>query len=210
MKQPFFCALPYIFARLSDHSIIALKAGDPQAFRALVEDYRHKVFNTAISLVQDHGLAEDIAQEVFMIVYRSIATFNEKSAISTWIYRITVNKCTDHLRARQRRKYGLFSQLFNSGDREIADHAAFEHPGVQLEHKETTGHLFAAIDTLPHNQKTAFVLAHLEELPQREIAEIMNMSVKGVESLLQRAKANLRKQLATVYDRRNNKGTSSK
>jgi len=167
--------------------------------------YRLRVFNTAISLVQDHGAAEDIAQEVFVTVFRSVVSFNESASISTWIYRITVNKCLDHLRAKNRQKNkGFLSMLFsNDTEAPLHDKHDFDHPGIKLEQKETSRYLFQAIDTLPDNQKTAFVLAHIEELPQKEIAEIMDLSVKAVESLLQRAKGNLRKKLSSVYDRRN-------
>ena len=169
-----------------------------------METYQLKVFNTAISLVQDHGMAEDIAQEVFITIYKSILSFNERSSISTWIYRITVNKCLDHLRAQKRQKRtGIFSSLFHkeTGE-ELQVMATFDHPGIQLERKENAKYLFEAINSLPENQKTVFVLAHIEELPQKEIAEILNLSIKAVESLLQRGKANLRKKLAIIYDRR--------
>jgi len=169
-----------------------------------VAHYQQQVFNTAISLVQDHGMAEDIAQEVFITVYRSIAGFNEKASLSTWLYRIAVNKCLDHLRSKTRQKRsGIFTSLFHKDTGEIMfEPADFQHPGIQLEHKENARYLFAAIQVLPENQKTVFVLAHIEDLPQKEIAEIMNISVKAVESLLQRAKANLRKKLESYYDRR--------
>lgn len=162
------------------------------------------MFNTAVSLVQDHGIAEDIAQEVFITVYKSILSFNERSSMSTWIYRITVNKCLDHLRAQKRQKRtGIFSQLFHKDTgEEVRGVTTFEHPGIQLERKENARYLFEAINALPENQKTVFVLAHIEEIPQKEIAEILNLSVKAVESLLQRGKANLRKKLSAIYDRR--------
>jgi len=155
-------------------------------------------------MVQDHGAAEDIAQEVFITVYKSILSFNERSSISTWIYRITVNKCIDHLRAKKRqKKTGLFSQLFqkDGGDEQHIP-SGFDHPGIQLERRENARFLFEAIEILPDSQKTAFILSHIEELPQKDIADIMNLSVKAVESLLQRAKVNLRKKLSHLYDRR--------
>ena len=155
-------------------------------------------------MVQDHGTAEDITQEVFITIFRSILSFNERSSLSTWVYRITVNKCLDHLRSKKRQKFSLFSQLFQKDDREPAhDKPAFDHPGIKLEQRENARYLFDAISELPHNQKTVFILAHIEELPQKEIAGIMDLSVKAVESLLQRAKGNLRKKLSIVYDRRN-------
>lgn len=166
--------------------------------------YQQKMFNTAISLVQDHGIAEDIVQEVFITVFKSILSFNDRSSLSTWIYRITVNKSLDHLRAKNRQKRGIFSGLFGSGNMEDHENkASFDHPGIKLEQKEHARYLFAAIETLPDNQKTVFILAHIEELPQKDIAEIVNLSVKAVESLLQRAKGNLRKKLAHIYAKEN-------
>lgn len=155
-------------------------------------------------MVQDHGMAEDITQEVFVTIYKSILSFNERSTLSTWIYRITVNKCLDHLRARKRQQSrGFLSMLFSRETGEpIHDNPVFEHPGIVAERREKSRYLFESIETLPENQKTVFILAHIEELPQKEIAEIMNMSLKAVESLLQRAKGNLRKKLTHIYDRR--------
>jgi RNA polymerase sigma factor (sigma-70 family) len=166
----------------------------------LVEAYQQKVQNTAISMVQDEGTAEDIAQEVFVTVYKSILSFNEQSSISTWIYRITVNKCLDHLRSKTRQKrQGFMAQLFHRETGEVAhEQPDFIHPGIVLERREQSKYLFKAIGTLAENQKTVFILTHIEDLPQKEVAEIMKISVKAVESLLQRAKANLRKQLVDM------------
>jgi RNA polymerase sigma-70 factor (family 1) len=192
--------------RIIDHNfLLALRQGDGRAFKTLVDMYQQKVFNTAMGLVQDSGIAEDITQEVFVTVFRSLLSFNEKSALSTWIYRITVNKCMDHLRYKNRQKrQGIFSSLFHRDTGEVVyDIPMFVHPGVQLERKETARYLFEAIATLPDNQKIAFTLAHVEELSQKEVAEVMDLSVKAVESLLQRAKNNLRKKLGGIYDRRN-------
>ena len=149
-------------------------------------------------------MAEDITQEVFITIYKSMLGFNEQSSLSTWIYRIAVNKSLDHLRSKTRQKRsGIFNSLFHRDTGEaLYEPADFEHPGIQLEHKENARYLFTAIQALPENQKTVFVLAHIEELSQKEIAEIMDVSVKAVESLLQRAKGNLRKKLEFYYDRR--------
>ncbi len=159
--------------------------------------YQQKVQNTAVSMVQDEGVAEDLTQEVFVTVYKSILSFNEQSNISTWIYRITVNKCLDHLRSKNRQKrQGFLAQLFHKETGEVLhEKPDFIHPGIVLERREQSKYLFKAIDGLVENQKTVFILTHIEDLPQKEVAEIMNISLKAVESLLQRAKANLRKAL---------------
>ncbi len=169
----------------------------------LVETYQHKIYNTAYNLVYDTGIAEDITQEVFVSIYKSILTFNEKSSIDTWIYRITINKCYDCLRAKERRKKTGFISTFFLSNEDSIQVSKNHNPETQLVHKENASYLITAVNCLPLNQKTVFILAHIEELPQKEIAEIMSLSLKAIESLLQRAKLNLRKKLSTIYDRRN-------
>lgn len=124
--------------------------------------------------------------------------------MTTWIYRITVNKCLDFLRKKNRKKrFGFMMELFHRDSGEVSiDKAHFDHPGILMEKKENARLLFAAIDLLKENQKTAFVLFHIEELSRKEIAEIMELSPKAVESLIQRAKAVLREKLGNYYKNR--------
>jgi len=172
--------------------------------KELIESYKGLVFNTALSFLQNTEEAEDITQEVFIEIFQSQAKFKGQSSISTWIYRITVNKCLDYLRAKKRHKrFGYITSLFHHETGEVLHEVShFNHPGIELEKKEKARYLFQAIENLPESQKTAFILWHIEELPQKEIAEIMQASVKAVESLLQRAKANLRKELEKIYPER--------
>ncbi len=159
--------------------------------------FKDRVYNTALGYLQNAEDTEEIVQDVFVEVFNAAHTFKGQSSISTWIYRISVNKCLDMLRYRKRKKrFALIVNLFKSDSAEVKhDNPHFEHPGVLLENKEKSALLFAALDTLPEQQKTAFVLSYVEELPQREVAEIMGLSVKAVESLIQRAKGKLRKEL---------------
>ncbi|MEO8759512.1 MAG: RNA polymerase sigma factor [Bacteroidia bacterium] len=182
------------------------KPDNELTLKQLVESYKGLVFNTAISFLQHREEAEDITQEVFIEVYQSLAKFKEQSSISTWIYRITVNKCLDHLRGKKRQKrFGFITNLFHHETGEVLHEIShFDHPGIELEKKEKANILFKAIEKLPENQKTAFILWHIEELPQKEIATIMQNSVKAIESLLLRAKTNLRKELEKIYPERRN------
>ena len=164
-------------------------------------DYKTVVYNTTLSITQDAALADDIAQEVFITIFRSIGSFKGNSGLSTWIYRITVNKCLDHVRMQKRIAWFKSASDYSAIEQSVAQRP-FDHPGVLLEQREQARYLFAAIRTLPLNQQTAFVLAHVEDLPQKEIAAIMDISLKAVESLLQRAKSGLRKKLEPIYDRR--------
>ena len=175
-----------------------------KSFNEIVETHKVRVFNTAISFLQNKEDAEDLTQEVFMEVYHSLEKFKEEASVSTWIYRITVNKSLDFLRKKNRKKrFGFMTSLFNKESGEInIDAGHFDHPGILLEKKENARILFEAIEQLSENQKTAFILFHIEELSQKEIGEIMSLSAKAIESLIQRAKASLRIKLETIYKKR--------
>ena len=176
--------------------LFALRNGEEPAFKELVTRFQDKVFNTALGLLQHHNDAEEIAQEVFIQVHRSINQFKGDSLLSTWIYRITVTKSLDLLRSRKRKKrFGLISGLFGDDNKPVHEPGEFDHPGVQQERKEDVAILFKMIGQLPENQRTAFILNKVEELSYREIAAILKLSEPAVDSLLQRAKQNLRKKL---------------
>ena len=151
--------------------------------------------------VQQLQWAEDITQDVFIAVYQSINEFNERSSLNTWIYRITVNKCLDALRAQKRQKrFAFLTSLFHKDTGLLLyDLGHFDHPGILVEKKDDARFLFEALQGLPENQKTSFILFQIEGMSQKEIAEVMNITDKAVESLMQRAKANLRKKLTSLY-----------
>ena len=176
--------------------LLGLRNKEEAAFKELVMRYQDRVFNTALGLLQNPADAEDIAQEVFIQVYRSIQQFKGDSLLSTWIYRITTTKSLDYLRSKTRKKrFGFVNTLFGSDNRPLYEGGDFNHPGVQQERKEEAALLFKMIRQLPENQRTAFVLNKVEELSYREIADILQTSESAVDSLLQRAKQNLRKKL---------------
>lgn len=179
--------------------IFGLRQGEESAFKELVTRFQDKVFNTALGLLQHHTEAEDTAQEVFIQVFRSIQNFKEESLLSTWIYRITVTKSLDHLRSKKRKKrFGILSSLFGDNNMPVYEPEDFNHPGVLQEKKEDAAILFKMIGQLPENQCTAFVLNKVEGLSYREIAAILNISEPAVDSLLQRAKQNLRKKISEI------------
>ncbi|MFM6926511.1 MAG: RNA polymerase sigma factor, partial [Ferruginibacter sp.] len=120
--------------------IFGLRQGEESAFKELVTLFQDKVFNTALGLLQHHMEAEDIAQEVFIQVFRSIQHFNEESLLSTWIYRITITKSLDHLRSKKRKKrFGFLSSLFGDNNLPLYEPEDFNHPGVLQENKEDAG-----------------------------------------------------------------------
>lgn len=174
-----------------------LKTGDEHAFREVVELYQEKIYNTCLSFVKQEDDADDLAQEVFVEVFRSIGKFRMASSISTWIYRIAVNKSLEHLRKRKVRN--RFNQLFHGESSESKNQVDFVHPGVIEERKENAARLFRAIDQLPDQQKTAFILHKIEGLSYDDIAAIMGKSMSSVQSLLHRARLGLQQSLRSFY-----------
>lgn len=170
------------------------------SFQEIYETYKNKVFNTVISYLQNQEDAEEVTQDVFIEVHRSIDTFEGKSSLSTWIYRISINKSLDLIKSKNRKKrFAFMSSLFNSAGDLQYDSPNFFHPGVILENKEKSAILFKAIHSLPENQKTAFILSKVEGLSYAEISEVMKMSISSVESLLFRAKQSLQNKLSEFY-----------
>jgi RNA polymerase sigma factor (sigma-70 family) len=173
-------------------------ASDEAAFRELYETYSSRVYNTALGFLQSAEDAEDVTQEVFVSIYRSIKDFNRESSLSTWIYRIAVNKSLEFIRHKKRKKrFGIVKSIFQK--EEVEEPVEFLHPGIIAENKERGKIIFKAIDKLTENQKTAFLLNKIDSLSYKEISEIMKVSLSSVESLIFRAKENLKKELHNYY-----------
>jgi RNA polymerase sigma factor (sigma-70 family) len=184
--------------------IQGLRNGDEAAFKFLVKNYQDRVYNTAIGIVQNAEDAEDVAQEVFIQVFRFIHSFKEESKLSTWIYRITTSRALDLLRSRKSKKrFGFLQRLFGDSNETLYELPDFNHPGVALDRKENAALLFKAINQLTENQKIAFTLHKLEDLSYQEISEVMQTSVAAVESMMHRAKQNLRKILTEAIEQKN-------
>ncbi|MCU4157623.1 RNA polymerase sigma factor [Carboxylicivirga sp. A043] len=170
--------------------------GDTDAFRKLVELNHKKVIHICLSYTGNATDAEDIAQEVFIEMYRSIKNFRNESSISTWLYRLAVNKSLDFIRQNKRLKRG-------SGKVSSMDKADIEKLNITnkqlasdtIEEEERKKMLYMAIDQLPDRQKEALLLSQIKELKQQEVADIMDTSISSVESLLVRGKRKLKELL---------------
>lgn len=187
----------------NEHLILIKLAseGDEVSLKVLYDIFGTTVYNVALSYLQNENDAEEITQDVFIEVFSSSSKFKSNSSVKTWIYKIAVNKSIDRLRFLSRKKrFALFTNLFNNESEnpqnEISD---FTHPGTEIEDKEKSNILFKAINRLNERQKTSFILTYIEDLTIKETGEIMNISPKAVESLLQRAKTSLRKELINLY-----------
>ena len=179
--------------KLEEKSLIKnLKAKNEEAFKILVEKYKDLVYSTIIPIIQNIDDADDLTQEVFIQIYKSIKNFKEKSSISTWIYKISISKAYEHLRYKKRKKrFSILVNIFREDD-SLIDIPDFHHPGIQLEQKENAKILFDAIEKLPDNQKKAYILKNIQGLSYKKISDIMEKSVASVESILFRAKNNLK------------------
>jgi RNA polymerase sigma factor (sigma-70 family) len=197
---------------LTEQELIhGLKTGSEDAFKELVESRQSLVFNTIIGFLQNHEDAEDVTQDVFIKVFESIQQFKGESALSTWIYRVAVTSALEFLRKKKRKKrFGFLTPIWNENNEPTVDVPDFHHPGVQLDNKEKAAMLFKAIRQLPENQQIAFILNKVESLSYQEVASIMQTSLSAVESLLHRAKSNLKEILKNFnnLDQDRNKSTN--
>ena len=170
--------------------IEAILKGDQTALKLLVDTYQLMVVNTCYAFVHDRDEAEDIAQDVFVQVFESLGRFRFESKLSTWLYRIAVNRSINHCKSPRGRAIKI--DIDSWKQQEVAQ--SVEMPQQQiLEEQEQIELLHKAIDKLPENQRTALILNKYEELSYKEIADVMGVSLSSVESLIFRAKNNLEK-----------------
>jgi RNA polymerase sigma-70 factor, ECF subfamily len=168
---------------------------DEAPFESIYKEYKNLVFNVCLHYVLNREDAQDVTQEIFVKIYHHLHQYNpETASLKTWIYRIAINQSLDFLKAkRTKKRFGFISSLFHPDSNEPIQDVA--HPGVALEDKESLEELLLIIQSLPEKQKTAIILTKVEDRPQKEVAEIMDINVKAVESLLQRAKQAIEKKL---------------
>ncbi len=150
------------------------------------------VFNLALQYVQNTADAEEITQDVFVKVFDNLNSFKKQSSLKTWIYRMSINQSLDFIKAKKAQKRNFLSSILSINDSNFKFQPSnFNHPGIELEQKEACQKIFEAINQLSDNQKTALILLKIEDKSQAETAEIMNLNLKALESLFQRAKNNL-------------------
>lgn len=178
-----------------------LRAKEPRAFKVLVELYQDRVLNICYRFIFNREDAEDIAQEVFIEVYRSIVNFREEAKLSTWIYRIAVTKSIDFIRKTKRKKRmaQLKSLVGMEGEAKDIPAALDSDPAKGLEQEERMRILREAINTLPESQRIVFTLSKYKGFGNKEIADIMGATLSSVESLMHRAKNNLKKKLYQYF-----------
>lgn len=177
-----------------------MKLGEEPAFKLLVENYQDTVYYSVLNILQNANEAEDTTQETFIQVYESINGFKGESSLATWIYRIAVRKALEKIRKQKNRQrlHSIVPWWMPSEEKSID--AAYLNPGIKKENKEKATILYKAISQLPNKQRIAFTLVRVQGMKHEEVSEIMQLSIKAIESLLSRAKENLQNKLQHHYN----------
>lgn len=176
--------------------ITALKDGDQDAFRQIIEAYQESIIRVCRGFVGNHEDAEDVAQDVFIQLYKSASRLRGEAKLSTWLYRVAVNKSLNHLRSFKARRGSAHVEIAH-GTQTSSDNYS-DDSITASDHRKA---LQQAINMLPRNQKTAFILQKYEELSYEEISMVMEMSLSSVQSLIFRAKQNLQDKLKEYFEK---------
>ncbi len=178
------------------------KSGDEAAFRNLINRHRDRLVNFCVRYLDSRSEGEDIAQEICVVLYEKLGTFNEKSQFSTWLYRIAVNRCKN--------RYGSWwSRLTRQGnrvssvDRETSEITIIDSTETTDAHSETSElneYLMSKIATLQPQFREVILLRDLEGYSYEEVSEMTNSSLGSVKSRLNRARKLLQTELAEVRD----------
>lgn len=187
---------------MSDTELInEILRGNINCYKEIIEKYQPGVFRICMGFVHQKEDADDLCQEIFTNAFYGLNKFKGQAVLSTWLYRIAVNACLNF-----KRKYVKDQVLLRSGTMEDMEEqigSAFcnneSAADKLLMDKECADLVHRAIKDLPDKQRVAFILSKYEDLSQKQIAEIMGISVGAVEQLLQRAKVNLQKHLLIYY-----------
>ncbi|WP_158275651.1 RNA polymerase sigma factor [Marinilabilia rubra] len=184
---------------LDEKLIEGLNQGNEEAFSLLVEKYRARVVNTCFGFVRHEQDAEDVAQNVFLEVFRSISEFNGNVALWVWLYRLSTQKSIDFIRTKTRKKrFAEIRSLFYNDGSPIPV-ASGIISSDNIEQQELSEILKKVISKLPQRQQKAFVLSRNEGLSNREVGKVLSVSESAVESLITRANKQLRKLLHDYY-----------
>ncbi|MFT4834599.1 MAG: RNA polymerase sigma factor (sigma-70 family) [Marinoscillum sp.] len=179
--------------------IEALRKGSETAFKAVIQQHQRQVYNVCLSFLGNQEDAEDLAQEVFLTLFEKIEGFRSDATLSTWLYRVAVNKSLEHIRKMKSLKRWGGVKAFLTGEQTSHHPVNFDHPGIVLENKEQAQILMQNVAQLAENQRIAFTLHKMEGLSYAEIADVMKVSLSAVESLIFRANQGLRKSLKDYY-----------
>ena len=199
-------ALPKRYANDIDLQLMArVKAGDDEAFNTLMQRHEKTVVNLVYRFTGNREIAGDLAQEVFLRIYRASGRFEAKAKFFTYLYKVTLNLCRNYRAKAQRRKTTSLDATRkgqHGGEmpgRELVDPIGSAEE--QVSRMELSGVVREAVDSLPKQQREAVILQRFQGLAYEEIAEVLNLSVPAVKSRIHRAKLNLKEKLTPYVER---------
>ena len=180
--------------QLDDAALVQeTREGNVPGFNELVERYRDKAIRLVTSTLGSRDDVEDIVQEVFIKVYRSLDRFRGDASFSTYLYTITVNRCRDELRKSKIRKFFSFDDWFAGSDTEL--YGMSQENGQRLEQNERIVAVRAAMNRLPDQTRMLLHLREIEELSYKELADVFSVEIGTIKSRLARARDRLREEL---------------
>jgi RNA polymerase sigma-70 factor (ECF subfamily) len=185
--------------------MLKVKAGDHIVFEQLVQKYHASVINTIYRMLGDRWEAEDLAQQVFVQVFRSAKRYQPNAKFSTWLFTIVRHLSLNELRRRRRHPADSLDEPVRDGEeereRQVADTRAIKPDDAVLE-QELDARVRAAIQTLPEQQRMAVVLLRYENQSYEEICKVLRCSLPSLKSLLHRARLTLRDKLTDYFQDR--------
>ena len=198
--------LPAQYAGDIDLQLMArVKAGDDQAFNEIMKRHERTVVNLVYRFTGDRTIAQDLAQEVFLRIYRASGRFEARAKFFTYLYKVTLNLCRNQrAKASRRRTTSLNETRRGQGGSEMPSRELVDPTGSaeeQVHRQELSEVVRIAVDSLPEQQREAVVLQRFQGLAYEEIAEALNLSVPAVKSRIHRAKLNLREKLVPYLER---------
>lgn len=189
-------------ARSDVQLMLDVKAGDEESFEQLLRKYRTPLVHFLSRMVREHGAAEDLAQEVFLRVYRARKEYSPSAKFTTWLFRIATNLALNAIRDGRHRQMQISIDSPRDEDEPVIEIAAREaRADERLMEEERNRMIRAAILALPEKQRAAVILHKYQEMEYAEIGKILGCSESALKSLLFRAYETLRVQLATLVVR---------
>jgi RNA polymerase sigma-70 factor (ECF subfamily) len=175
--------------------MLRVKEGDHEAFRALIERHQRSVINVIYRAIGDAWEAEDLAQRVFIQIYRSARRYQPTAKFTTWMFTITHNTILNERRRRARHAAESLEAMTGGAQLPARD----QDPSREVSERELQERITSAIEALPEAQRTAVILCRFEGLAYEEIAVVLGCSVSAVKSLLHRARQTLKEKLRGMY-----------
>jgi len=167
-----------------------------KSYYGIVAQFQHNVFSTVYTFTRNKQDAEDLSQEIFLLIYQNLHTFRVDSKLSTWIYRVAINRCLEYTRKQSRRKnIAAFVPIDNETNADIPDKASVDAEIISSENKQM---LYRALNSMNQKYTAVLTLKYMQNLTAKEIGEVLNLPPKTVETQLYRARAKLKSSLESL------------